>query len=405
MMENAVKLPICLSANGDVVTQSPDVPLRLLVATAGGLVHLERAAFGDPWRVVGKALMDTHPSALIVDEHTGTIYCGQHYSGGIKKSLDGGLTWIGSGIGLESDHVYMLALQRLADKAVLYCGTEPPMLYRSGDLGNHWQPLRAIWEVPDTDQWRFPPPPHIAHVKNIAFHPSYPETLYVCIEQGDLLKSTDAGASWRSLTSYETPEDRFRRDMHRIIIKPSDPSKLYLASGVGLYYSEDAGESWEHISRGDARVGYPDCLFFDPKDENILYMAGASGAPSPSWKELRSANPGILRSRDGGRSWDDLMNGLPNLIPGNIEAMCAHQSDYGLSMFAGTSVGDIWGSDDGGENWALIASNLPPISKGAHYRHFLSDEHRALIDDALKAKINSDLDAPINPDQPIHQEA
>jgi photosystem II stability/assembly factor-like uncharacterized protein len=378
-------MPICLSANGDVVTTGAP-PLDLLVATAGGLVQLARDRVGAPWRLAGKALAGTHPSALVVDRDTGTIYCGQHYTGGVLASRDGGTTWAPASDGLESGHVYTIALQRRGDATRLYCGTEPPMLYASDDDAAHWQALRGIWEVPDTDQWRFPPPPHIAHVKNIAFHPAEPDTMYVCIEQGDLLKTVDGGATWRSLTSYEAADDKFRRDMHRVLIKPSNPAHLYLASGVGLYYSEDAGESWDHISRGDARVGYPDCLFFDPRDENTLYMAGASTAPSPMWKELRSATPGILRSRDGGRSWAELTNGLPALIPGNIEAMCAHLSPAGLSVFAGTSVGDIWGSDDGGDSWSLVVGSIPPVSKGAHYRHFVSDEQRNTIEDALRAR-------------------
>jgi photosystem II stability/assembly factor-like uncharacterized protein len=374
---------VCLSANGDVVTQSAEPPLAILAATAGGLVHIARESVGAAWQVAARSLNDTHPSSLVVDPATGTIFCGQHYNGGIKRSSDGGATWVSCSSGLESDHVYMLATQQIDGKTVLFTGTEPPMLYRSDDLGQSWQALRAMWDVPDTDQWRFPPPPHIAHVKNIAFHPAHPETLYVCIEQGDLLKSTDGGQSWRSITSYESAQDRFRRDMHRVIIKPSDPDSIYLASGVGLYFSENAGDTWEHISRGDARVGYPDCLFFDPRDENVLFMAGASGAPNPSWKELSSARPGILRSDDGGRTWHELSSGLPDLIGGNIEAMAAHRWGSQLTLIAGTSVGEIWISDNAGDTWSLAISDLPPISKGAHYRHFVSDEQRRTIEDAL----------------------
>ena len=380
-----MKIPICLSANGDVVTTSANPPLWLLAATAGGLVHMERDAVGRPWRKVRTAMANTHPSALAADHTAGALYCARHYTGGVSKSIDGGLTWVTCNDGIESSHVYMLAVQKRADRTALYAGTEPPMLYRSEDGAASWQALRAMWDVPDIDEWRFPPPPHVAHVKNIAFHPAEPDTLYMCVEQGDLLKTTDGGLSWRSLTSYEKPEDRFRRDMHRVLIKPSDPTKLYLASGVGLYYSEDAGETWEHISKGDARVGYPDCLFFDPRDENVIYMAGAGSAPGPSWKALRSAEPGILRSRDSGRSWEELSNGLPDRILGNIEAMCAHQSDNGLSLFAGTSYGQIWCSDDAGDTWDLVGEDLPPISKGAHYRHFVSDEKRQEIEEGLKA--------------------
>jgi photosystem II stability/assembly factor-like uncharacterized protein len=98
-------MPICLSANGDVVTQSDEPPRAMLVATAGGLVHLARDGVGRPWRVTGTALADTHPSALVADRATGTIYCGQHYTGGVLKSADAGTTWAPAGEGLASGPV------------------------------------------------------------------------------------------------------------------------------------------------------------------------------------------------------------------------------------------------------------------------------------------------------------
>jgi photosystem II stability/assembly factor-like uncharacterized protein len=372
-----------LSANGSVVTSALEPSVELLAATVGGLVRLQRAAPGQSWEVKERCLVGTHPSAL-VRAPSGRLLCGLHYSGGVMVSDDDGHTWAPSNAGLESGHVYSLALQPVDGRMVVYAGTEPPMLYRSEDLGGTWHKLDGIWNVPDTDQWRFPPPPHIAHVKNVAFHPSYPQTLYVCVEQGDLLKSQDGGTSWRSLTGYEKPGDQFRRDMHRVLIRPSDPQAVYLASGCGLYFSADGGESWEHLTPGNYTVGYPDCLFFDPLDERTLYMAGASRAPNPRWRELASAEPAVLRSRDGGCSWTRLVNGLPELIGGNIEAMAAHRSAEQLSLFAGTSIGEIWGSDDGGDNWSLLIKGIDPISKGAHYRHFVSAEQRARIEAELR---------------------
>jgi hypothetical protein len=84
---------ICLSANGDVVTQSDAPPTKLLVATAGGLIHLQRDGLGDAWKFVRRVLPDTHPSALIAVPGGDAIYCAFHYAGGVKKSLDGGVSW------------------------------------------------------------------------------------------------------------------------------------------------------------------------------------------------------------------------------------------------------------------------------------------------------------------------
>jgi hypothetical protein len=48
-------------------------------------------------------------------------------------------------------------------------------------------------------------------------------------------------------------------------------------------------------------------------------------------------------------------------------------------------VGEVYASPDAGEAWALVASGLPPISKGAHYRRFLSDDDRAQLERKLSA--------------------
>ena len=376
-----------LSANGDVVTVSSDPVTEVLVATAGGLVRLERAGPGASWAVSDWTLEGTHPACLVRIPGTDRLLCGLHYDGGLMISDDDGRTWGPSNDGFASPHIYCLAVQQRHGGEVVYAGTEPPMLYESTDAGVSWDQIESIWDVPDTDQWRFPPPPHIAHVKNVAFHPDRPDTLFVCVEQGDVLKSDDAGRTWRSLTAYEKPTDQFRRDMHRVLIRPSNPDAVYLASGVGLYLSEDGGETWDHLTPGDHRVGYPDCLFFDPRDERTLYMAGASRAPNPSWRGTGSANPAVLRTRDGGRSWQELGAGLPAPVGGNIEAMAAHQSDTQLTLFAGTSAGELWGSDDGGESWSLFAGGLNPVSKGAHYRHFVTPEERERIESGLKRQV------------------
>jgi photosystem II stability/assembly factor-like uncharacterized protein len=379
-------LPVCLSANGLTVSLSAEAALTLWVATIDGIIELKRDAATTPWRQTRQLLAGSHISSLLFEPTSGLLFAGSHYQGGLRLSRDGGSTWSESREGLRSAHVYSLEVQYVGDKTLLYVGTEPTMIYRSEDLGGSWHSLEGILEVPDTDKWRFGPPPHLAHLKNLAFHPSQPQTLYACVEQGDLLKSTDAGATWRAITSYEAAWHQFRRDMHRVVMVPSDPNKVYLSTGVGLFYSENAGETWEHLTTPDYHVGYPDPLFLDPLNEQTLYMAGASKAPNPSWTELRSAQPGVVRSDDGGRTWRDIRRGLPNPILGNIEAMALqHSSAQGTSLFLGTAVGEVYASPDAGEAWALVASGLPPISKGAHYRRFLSDDDRAQLERKLSA--------------------
>ena len=120
-------------------------------------------------------------------------------------SLDGGLTWRDASAGLGHRNVYTLAVQYRGAATILFAGVEPAKLYRSDDLGASWTELGGLRNVPNTELWNFPPPPHIAHVKNVAFDPNAPATFYACIEQGALLKTVDDGRTWTNSRVTRTP--------------------------------------------------------------------------------------------------------------------------------------------------------------------------------------------------------
>jgi photosystem II stability/assembly factor-like uncharacterized protein len=374
---------ICLSTNGKTLSSSKAAPTRLLVATVDGVCLFTRPDATSPWSLKDRFLAGEHVSSLLYEPKSDIIVAGFHYVGGIKTSEDGGKTWSSRNTGLTSEHVYSLAVQYAGDAPVLYAGTEPARVHRSDDLGRTWRALAPLTNVPDVDQWLFP---HAQpHAKNIAFHPAEPDTLYVCVEQGDLLKTVDGGASWFQLDSYEQPGDKFRRDVHRVVIFPSNPKEMYLTGGDGLYHSNDAGEMWEHLTGPTFRLGYPDPLFIHPDNEDTAFMVGAGLSPNPSWGASGSANPAFMRSTDRGRSWSERMGGMPTPVRGNLEAAAMHRSDAGLEFFMGSACGELYTSRDEGGSWSLIAQSLPAISKGPHFRHFLPPEERAEVEKKLRA--------------------
>jgi photosystem II stability/assembly factor-like uncharacterized protein len=363
----------CISPGGLSLSSDDASAKRIFVATLAGVWTLQRASSNEPWEVVGHALDEHHVGSLVHLPEHGLTFAGAH-SGGLFVSSDDGRTWATAtnGIAPEHRHVFSLAAHRRANQVVLYAGTEPAALYRSFDLGATWSELPGVRGVAGTENWNFPVPPHIAHVKNVAVHPSEPSVLYVCIEQGALLKSVDDGATWFELSSYASPDDRWYHDAHRIVFRQSDPADLYLTSGEGLYHSTDAGKTWTHLTTRHDRIGYPDALFIDPDDERTVYIAGSGTSPD-AWTAgpNGSGNPGILRSRDGGKSWHELDNGLPRPVHGNIEALSLHRWQSNVAFYAGTAVGEIFASSDRGESWARIAAGLPPISKVGHYKKFV----------------------------------
>ncbi len=85
------------------------------------------------------------------------------------------------------------------------------------------------------------------------------------------------------------------------------------------------------------------------------------------------ANAAIARTRDAGRTWEYLAGGLPGHIRGNIEAMTMNLFPGGFELFAGTTDGDVFFSDNEGDTWTTIGESLPPLSKGGHYRPLRPD--------------------------------
>jgi photosystem II stability/assembly factor-like uncharacterized protein len=228
--------------------------------------------------------------------------------------------------------------------------------------------------VESVDDWWFPAPPHIAHTKFITFDPHDPTTIYACIEQGALLKSTDNGATWREINSIGFMSDQSREiekfyDVHKALIDPRDPNRIYCTGGAGLYVTPDGGGSWERWMSPDwAADVYPDGFVMRASDPDVMFVSAAEHNPS-RWCD--AGRPGfaggaIFRSTDGGREWERLGNGLPERPRDEFGALCIEDWVGGCAVYAATTGGEVYGSDDGGEHWSLIAEGIGAVSKKGH---------------------------------------
>jgi photosystem II stability/assembly factor-like uncharacterized protein len=358
-------MTVCLSPNGLNVYRDDEWPRRLLVGTAGGVSILERESGGEGWRVSGHALEGLHISSLVLEPEHGGVFAGIHFEGGLYFSGDDGTTWEERTHGLTIQHVYSMRSVDEGGKPIIYAGTEPPSLFRSEDYGLSWRELPAMKSVPNTDQWRFPMKPNIPHTKTMAFDPRNPKVIYVGVEQGALLKTTDGGETWRELEAYSTPDDPYYKDIHQLVLQPSEPDELYMTSGPGLYHSTDGGETFEHLTDHGFRIGYPDQMLLSPLDPKVIFMAGSAENPG-TWRNSHHAGSTVVRSRNGGRDWEISNKGLPESMQGNIEAMSMAISPTGFSIFAGTTEGKVYCTEDGAESWVEIATGLAPIAKGGH---------------------------------------
>jgi photosystem II stability/assembly factor-like uncharacterized protein len=356
-------MAIYLSHGSTTIYTSPARSAEVMVGTMEGIVTIKRDNSAAGWGIADRTLTDLHISAIMGEPESGLLFAGA-YDGSVHISADGGHTWERRDAGLTEHNVYSIAAARQGSLVRVYVGTEPARIFYSDDLGMRWTESPSLAETPGSSEWSFPAPPHVAHVKDITFHPEDPLTVFASIEVGALLKSTDGGETWHELHGmYE--------DVHRCVINPNNPDRMYVTGGNGMYVTSDAGATWEHWTTRESEIGgYPDQLVFAPQDPNLMFVSAAHHSPG-SWRESRFAGTRISRSRDGGETWEILTNGLPDRMQSSIEAMSLEDWGGGLSLFAATTSGEIFCSDDAGDHWSLIVSGLAPISKAGHYRNLV----------------------------------
>lgn len=358
---------ICLSPGGDSLTGGETAKDKLLVGTVNGIFSFVKR--DNQWKQVETMLPQHHISAIVFEPSTQTLFAGT-YGGAIFASGDLGKHWEQRNQGIVDKEIYSLACQQTGGRPRVYAGTQPAHLYYSDDLGKSWTELPGLRQVPGVEKWTFPGPPHQAHTKSISFHPDDPNIIHVAVEVGGFLRSTDGGKSW-DVVSGVNP------DAHRVLIPTSDPSKVYGTAPTtncgpevtaGFCVSADGGETWQSLTPRDFRIGYVDPFFVHPNDPHLLFVAGAKTGPG-TWRKLHTADARVARSRDGGKTWDILGKGLPEHIRANIEGMAMDVWNGGYALFAGTTDGDIFYSDDEGEHWQTIIRGIGPVSKSHHHEN------------------------------------
>jgi photosystem II stability/assembly factor-like uncharacterized protein len=127
-----------------------------------------------------------------------------------------------------------------------------------------------------------------------------------------------------------------------------------------MYRSEDGGRSWESIE-----AGLPSCFGFPaaahPRDADTLFLLPLNG--DVKGRYVPDARAAVYRTRDAGKSWQDLRAGLPqeNAYFGVLRQAMATDRLEPAGVYFGTSGGALFASADEGGNWSMVAEHLPPI--------------------------------------------
>ena len=268
-------MAITLSHGGPTIHRSPAPSRQVLVGTIEGVVCIERDSGGSGWHVAHRTLTDKHIHALLIEPESGTIFAGANH-GSIFASTDGGQSWERRDHGLTQHNVYSLECARRAGGARIFAGTEPAHLFCSDDLGRQLdRTCRPCdrWTCPTGDS---PPRPTSPTPSTSPFIRRIPDTLFIGVEQGGLLKSTDAGHTFQVVSGMDD-------DVHRTVINPLNADQMYITTGIGIYVSGDGGKTWEQRTDLQHEIGgYPDLLVLHPRQPELLFVASAEKGPG-SW--------------------------------------------------------------------------------------------------------------------------
>ncbi len=323
---------------------------RLFLATGDGLVVAERDADGPArrgWHVAGRALAGRRLTSVTARERL--ILAGTE--DGIWRSADGGNTWQEASRGLLVGHVRWLARHPvLVDWS--FAGTEPAAVFVSRDEAASWQSCPEVVALRDEHHWSLPYSPEAGCVRGFAFHG---ERAYAAVEVGGVLRSDDAGVTWRLAEGSNgrpafsaPPAPLVDPDVHSVAVHPSSHDLVDAPTGNGLYRSTDGGRTWTRLYRCYCRAAWT-----DPQDVGHILLGPADGV---------DRNGRIEESHDGGETWQPASTGLA--VPWR-DHMVERFLQAGDSLLAVLSNGETWSSPLAMRNWQRLSPQVEGVNAAA----------------------------------------
>jgi len=236
--------------------------------------------------------------------------------------------------------------------------------------------------------------PASGRVTAIAVNPDNPNVVYIGGAQGGIWKTYDGGENWIPLTDHLSS-----LATGAIVLVPGNPDVILYGTGEqhfcgdcfygdGLFVSYDGGATWSKLGTKEEVGNYIARIVVNPENPDIFYVASDLGivrttdfgntyetiisgywctdlvmrSDSPSVLIAALSGYGLLRTSDGGDSWQNLTAGLPTSGFGRINlAISQSNPDVAYASFVSSADYSLLGmyrTDDGGDSWSYL-SNTP----------------------------------------------
>ncbi|MCR4783415.1 MAG: hypothetical protein K6A35_02725 [bacterium] len=313
--------------------------MRIAVGTTRGIVVLkEREDPTENWELISHAHQGRNIQAVLTDPR-GSILAASS-QGSIHKTKDGE-NWMTTTEGLDELNITAIS-SHPKTPMVMYVGTQPPFIYRSQTAGLRWQKMPNFNKLPGSDGWTYPVPPYRARVTKLRQHPLHPNVVFASLAQGGFVGSLDGGLNWVERTVNAG------REVNDFAIHALAPTRIFAATSIGLFRSQDLGGTWELLDQG-LPYSFARHVAISPYNPNFI-MASLSQMRDDSGSQI------IACSADGGDSWQVRNVGLPSLNNHRITSISAISD--GVFAFS-TITGNIYLSTNNGGLWrAIYLSNL-----------------------------------------------
>jgi len=269
---------------------------------------------------------------------------------------------------------------RIADVAI--DPTDQSTWYVAAASGNVWKTTNSgtTW-TPIFDQYGS------YSIGTVTVDPNNPKVLWLgtgennaqrSVSYGDgVYKSTDGGKTWTN-TGLEASNH-----IGNIVVDPRDSDVVYVAAqgplwspggGRGLYKTTDGGKTWERVLHVSANTGISD-VALDPERPDILYATSYQRRRHVGILVAGGSESRIYKSTDGGQTWNEIMDGIPNGPLGRIGVAVSPIKPNVLYATVAASRGrdGFFRSDDRGESWEK-QSNYVSIDP-QYYQEIFPDPH------------------------------